>query len=102
MVLPLPTILKDEAKDRFGEIVKATGYGANIATSSDAAIAAGHFNPIVDKDGLIRRVPLLLDYEGELYESLCVSDPSGVAKAVQLAKKDNGVFELPPLRLSTV
>ncbi len=97
-VLPLPTILKDEAKDRFGEIVKATGYGANIATLSDAAIAAGHFNPIVDKDGLIRRVPLLLDYEGELYESLALAT-FRVAKAVQLAKKDNGVFELPPLRL---
>ncbi len=97
-VLPLPTVLKEENKIQPGGIVKATGYGANIQTLSDAAIASGHFNPIVDEDGLIRRVPLLLDFAGELYESLALAT-FRVAKAVEIAKRDNGIFKVPALQL---
>jgi adenylate cyclase len=97
-VLPLPTVLKEETKIQPGKIVKATAYGANIETLSDAAIASGHFNPIVDEDGLIRRVPLLIDFEGELYESLALAT-FRVAKAVEIARRDNGVFKVPALQL---
>lgn len=96
--LPFPTVLKEEAKIQPGKIVVASGYGANIPTLSDAAIASGHFNPIVDEDGLIRRVPVLLDFDGEFYESLALAT-FRVAKAVEMARKGNGVFKVPALQL---
>src|SRR5690606_9493632 len=34
---------------------------------------AGHFNPLVDEDGVSRRVPMLLEYEGGYYEPLSLS-----------------------------
>lgn len=53
---------------------KATGYGANLPELQNAAAAAGHFdNPLVDQDGIFRRVPLLQEYDGGLYESLSLA-----------------------------
>ena len=71
--LPLPTIFSDEASIKEGSVVEGTGYGSNIAVLTDAALAAGHFNPIVDPDGLIRKVPLLIKFEGDFFESLSLA-----------------------------
>ena len=30
---------------------------------------------VVDEDGVVRRVPMLVEYEGGLYEALCCPDP---------------------------
>jgi adenylate cyclase len=49
------------------------GYGANTAAIARAARASGFFNPVVDRDGVVRSLPLLAQYRGELYESLAVS-----------------------------
>ncbi|GAB6040861.1 CHASE2 domain-containing protein [Endothiovibrio diazotrophicus] len=54
--------------------VQAQGYGANLGILQEAAITAGFFdNPLVDDDGVYRRVPLLTQYHGQLYQSLALA-----------------------------
>ncbi len=49
-------------------------FGANLAEFQSAAAGAGHFNPLVDpNDGISRRVPLLVEYKGQYYESLALA-----------------------------
>jgi adenylate cyclase len=49
-------------------------FGANLAEFQNAAAGAGHFNPLVDpNDGISRRVPLLVEYKGQYYESLALA-----------------------------
>lgn len=49
------------------------GYGANLPEFQKAASAAGHFNPLVEEDGVVRRVPMLAEYNGAYYESLSMA-----------------------------
>ncbi len=48
-------------------------YGGNLAEFQKAAISGGHFNPLVDFDGISRRVPLLAEYKGQYYEALSLA-----------------------------
>jgi len=49
------------------------GYGANLPELQQAAKSVGHFNPLVDFDGRVRRVPMLVEYDGAYYESLSLA-----------------------------
>jgi len=49
------------------------GYTGNLAGYQKNAAAAGHFNPLVDDDGVTRRVPLLVEFEGAYYEALSLA-----------------------------
>jgi len=48
-------------------------YGSNLPEFQKEAAGAGHFNPLVDLDGTSRRVPLLVEYKGQYYESLALA-----------------------------
>ncbi|MGB4674588.1 MAG: adenylate/guanylate cyclase domain-containing protein [Azovibrio sp.] len=48
-------------------------YGANLPALQAAAAGGGHFNPLVDFDGVSRRVPLLVEYQGAYYEALALA-----------------------------
>ena len=48
-------------------------YGGNLPEFQQAAGSGGHFNPIVDFDGISRRVPLLAEYKGQYYEALSLA-----------------------------
>jgi adenylate cyclase len=50
----------------------ASGYSANLPELQANAATGGYFNvtPLVDPDGVLRRVPLLEMYDGALYEAL--------------------------------
>jgi len=50
-----------------------SGYGANTGPLQAAVRGAGFFNPVVDRDGVVRSLPLLAEYDGQLYESLAVA-----------------------------
>ena len=50
-----------------------TGYGGNLPELQQAAASAGHFNPMIDIDGRVRRVPMLVEYGGAYYESLSLA-----------------------------
>lgn len=47
--------------------------GGNLEVLQNAAAGAGHFTPLVDFDGLTRRVPMLVEYDGGLYETLSLA-----------------------------
>ena len=54
--------------------VNARAYVANLATLQRSAAGAGFFdNPRVDLDGVFRRLPLLQQYDGSLYEALSLA-----------------------------
>ena len=50
-----------------------SGYGANLPEFQASAASAGHFNPLVDFDGVVRRVPMIVEYGGAYYESLSLA-----------------------------
>ena len=52
---------------------EATGYGANLLALQQAALSAGHFNPQPDADGISRKIAVLIQYNGQYYDSLAVA-----------------------------
>ncbi len=71
--LPEPLFVKDDLAGRQTQFALRKGYGANLEKISFAAPLAGHFNPTVDTDGVIRRVPLIAQYQNDYYESLSLA-----------------------------
>ena len=54
-------------------IVSPEGYGANLPVLQQAAAGGGFFdNPLVGRDGVFRRVPLVQEYAGDLYGLLAL------------------------------
>ncbi len=73
-VLPAPVVALDGAGAGNIPFVVAPGYGANLPELEAAALGAGYFdNPVVDADGVFRRVALLQEYQGNLYESFSLA-----------------------------
>jgi adenylate cyclase len=71
--LPKPVLTKDQFKGELTDLPVAQGYGANLSGLQDQASGGGHFNPSVDGDGVIRRVPMFYEFEDNVYESLSLS-----------------------------
>jgi len=86
--LPDPAFRAGHFKGRRIRFIGADGYGANLASLQDNAIAAGHFNPYVDEDGVVRRVPMLYEYGDAHYESLSLA----VARIALGAEKVEPVY----------
>ena len=56
------------------QLIKPTGYTANLELLQKNAHSGGFFdNPLLDDDGVFRRVPLLQVYDNQLYESLALA-----------------------------
>lgn len=72
-VLPPPLFMGDAFRGRPVSATHWSGYGANLAQFQEVAAGAGHFNPIVDFDGISRRVPLLVEHGGDYYEALSLA-----------------------------
>ncbi|HEU0220029.1 MAG TPA: adenylate/guanylate cyclase domain-containing protein [Gallionella sp.] len=71
--LPEPVFPAGTFKGRPIGFTIWNGYGANLPELQKAAASAGHFNPLVDSDGEVRRVPMLAEYNGAYYESLSIA-----------------------------
>ena len=71
--LPEPAFPSGMFKGRQISFTAWNGYGANLPELQKAAASAGHFNPLVDDDGEVRRVPMLAEYGGAYYESLSLA-----------------------------
>jgi adenylate cyclase len=70
------------------------GYLANLPILQSAAKAGGYFdNPLVDPDGVYRRVPLLQFHDGALYESLSLAL---LREAQGLPPPVLGTYDAPP------
>jgi adenylate cyclase len=72
-VLPPPVMRKEDLKGRPIKFLHWSGYGANIEQLAKAAPLAGSFNPVVDSDGVLRSVPLVVEYGNQYYESLSLA-----------------------------
>ena len=71
--IPAPVLGKGSFDGRRVTFPQWKGYTGNLPAYLRNASAAGHINPRVDADGVLRRVPLLQEFEGEYYESLSLA-----------------------------
>ena len=73
-VLPFPAFEFHESMADSIYLPRATGFGANLSVLMDNAYSAGFIsNPLIDQDGIIRRAPLLHEYNLKAYESLSLA-----------------------------
>ena len=72
-VLPAPTFPGFIFEGRRIAFTLWSSFGGNLPVLQEAASAAGHFVPMVDLDGISRRIPLLTLYDNNYYEALAVA-----------------------------
>jgi len=71
--IPEPVLPKGTFSGRRIEFPPWNGYTGNLPIYLKNAAAAGHFNPLTDFDGVVRRVPMIVEFEGAYYESLSLA-----------------------------
>lgn len=71
--LPPPVLPEGSFTGRSIPFTVWANHGGNLPEFQKAAHSGGHFNPLVDFDGISRRVPLLAEYKGEYYEALSLA-----------------------------
>jgi len=71
--IPQPVLPKGTFTGRNVLFTRWHGYTGNLPAFQRNAASAGHFNPRVDDDGVSRRVPMLLEFEGAYYEPLSLA-----------------------------
>jgi adenylate cyclase len=71
--LPKPAIPGFAMEGRHVAFTTWSSYGGNLDVFQNAATSAGHFNPLIDFDGLARRIPMLAEHQGNFYESLSLA-----------------------------
>ncbi len=97
--IPASYIEKGVARDDNGKLIgedyilNAKGTILNIPILQDNAYSSGFFNNVPDPSGIIRSVPLVIRYEGQLFPSLAleiVRASSGIER-VFVHYNENGV-----------
>ena len=71
--LPPPVFPPGTFKGRQIGFTQWDGYGGNLPELQKDAASAGHFNPMIDFDGVVRRIPMIAEYKGAYYESLALA-----------------------------
>jgi adenylate cyclase len=71
--LPEPVLPKGTFASRDVSFYRWTGFTGNLPVLQQQAAGAGHFNPAPDRDGVSRRVPMLLEFDGAYYEPLSLA-----------------------------
>ncbi len=71
--IPEPVLPKGTFAGRNISFFEWKGYTGNLPVYMKNAAAAGHFNPLIDFDGVARRVPMILEWKGAYYESLSLA-----------------------------
>ncbi len=71
--IPEPVFPKGTFANRNIYFTSWVGYGGNLPEFQKSAASGGHFNPMVDFDGIVRRVPMLVEHEGDYYEALSLA-----------------------------
>ncbi len=61
----------EEEKENL--FLRAPGVACNLHSLSQAARGSGFFNIAPDPDGIIRRVPLIIEHKGKLYPNLALA-----------------------------
>ncbi|MDO8932858.1 MAG: adenylate/guanylate cyclase domain-containing protein [Rhodocyclaceae bacterium] len=71
--IPEPVLPAGSFSGRNIAFTTWTAHGGNLPEFQQAAASGGHFNPLIDFDGVARRVPLLVEYKGAYYEALSLA-----------------------------
>jgi adenylate cyclase len=71
--LPAPVLQRGFFGARRVEFPSFVGYVGNLSALQNSALGAGHFNMIPDADGVLRRLPMLVQLDGQYYESLSLA-----------------------------
>ncbi len=73
-VLPEPLPINSPMPPSLLPIPKAERFSGNQPIHQANALSAGFFdNPLVDRDGVFRRVPMIQEYNGQYYQSLSLA-----------------------------
>ena len=72
-VLPPATLPAGTFQGRQVAFTHWTSFGGNLPQFQENVAAVGHMNPILDADGILRRVPLLVEYGNQYYEALSLA-----------------------------
>lgn len=72
-MLPEPVFTAGTFKGRPIAFTRWDSYGANLPELQSSAVSAGHFNPLIDFDGVVRRIPMIVEHNGAYYESLSLA-----------------------------
>jgi len=80
----------------WGKLKEANGFEANIPIIEDASPYMGSFNTISDQDGSVRRMPLVVRYDGRLFPSLAIQTIAAAFPDQDLTIKMNreGIMEI--------
>ena len=72
------------------------GYTGNLAQLQANATDGGHVNPVIDADGIIRRIPMLVEHAGKYYESLGLASARALLGSLPLKALDANGAEITP------
>jgi adenylate cyclase len=72
-LLPKPNFKRTALRSKSVRTINYAGYGANLDLLQQHAMAGGHFNPVVDSDGISRKISMLSEHQGHFYESLSMA-----------------------------
>jgi len=106
--IPLPVLPKGSFAGKDVAFYGWRGYTGNLPDLMANAAGAGHINPLADRDGVLRRVPLIVEFEGQYYEAFSLAvyrtllaGPLGAAPAVVPQYGGSGLefFQAGPLQI---
>ncbi len=68
---PLPLVVSQSPSEREDTaLFRASGAVCNLPQLERAAAGSGFLNAVPDADGILRRVPLVMEYDGRVYPAL--------------------------------
>lgn len=96
---PVGVAVVQPPDDQVGQpFFHATGAVCNLESLSDAAGVSGFLNAAPDPDGILRRVPMLVEYDGNVYPSISLAAVSMATgdrpAAVRVANANNAALLL--------
>ncbi|MBI3370711.1 MAG: adenylate/guanylate cyclase domain-containing protein [Betaproteobacteria bacterium] len=71
--IPAPVLPKGAFGDRKISFTSWVGFGGNLPEFLQNAAASGHINSLPDDDGVVRRVPMIAELDGQYYEALSLA-----------------------------
>ena len=86
-----PALLHVGEEPRTAPYFHATGVVCNLPMLAQAAGASGFMNAAPDTDGILRRVPLLMELDGRVYPSLALAATMAATGSRDLALRISNV-----------
>jgi len=107
--IPKPVLPADSFEGRRAEFHHWQGYTGNLPAYLESAAGAGHISQLPDDDGVLRRLPLIVEFDGQYYEAFSLAvfrtllaGSLGAPPALEPGFKDDaleslkvGPFEIP-------